>query len=109
MCGPNQMPPWRVFAGWKRIDRGPLGWRNRPRGARKATGRESIDSGGRVRRRLPETMHHAFVGRPASAEVSATPSRTRLRGTDGRSFQRKLRRSVSFPLAGACHVPLASY
>ncbi|URE36208.1 hypothetical protein MUK42_34436 [Musa troglodytarum] len=32
-------------------------------------------------------MHHAFVGRPASAEVSATPSRTRLRGTDGRSFQ----------------------
>ncbi|URE40506.1 hypothetical protein MUK42_33891 [Musa troglodytarum] len=87
MCGPNQMPPWRVFAGWKRIDRGPLGWRNRPRGARKATGRESIDSGGRVRRRLPETMHHAFVGRPASAEVSATPSRTRLRGTDGRSFQ----------------------
>ncbi|URE36207.1 hypothetical protein MUK42_34436 [Musa troglodytarum] len=49
--------------------------------------RESIDSVSRVRRRLPETMHHAFVGRPASAEVSATPSRTRLRGTDGRSFQ----------------------
>ena len=93
------LPP--CAAGKESIS-GCLGWRNRP--TRRASPGEN---GGRenrfgrpvvmgmetevflrsVRGRLTERMYHVFVGRPASAEVSATPSRTRLPGTDGRLFQ----------------------
>ncbi|CAL9067712.1 unnamed protein product [Musa banksii] len=53
-----------------------------------------------VRGRLTERMYHVFVGRPASAEVSATPSRTRLPGTDGRLFQKSsMNSSVQFVAA----------